>query len=65
LQAIDSLMGHRELARYHLFHAARADLFRRLDQSQDAIRCYQLALELAQQEPERRFLQQRLASLQQ
>lgn len=64
LQAIDKLMNHKELQRYHLLHAARADLFRRLNQSQDAIRCYQRALELTQQEPERRFLQQRLASLQ-
>lgn len=64
LQAIDNLKNHKELQRYHLLHAARADLFRRLNQSQDAICCYQQALELAQQEPERRFLQQRLASLQ-
>ena len=64
LQAIDKLMNHKELQRYHLLYAARADLFRRLGQSQDAIHCYQQALDLAQQEPERRFLQQRLASLQ-
>ncbi|MEZ5506393.1 MAG: RNA polymerase sigma factor [Gammaproteobacteria bacterium] len=65
LQAIDRLMHRQELERYHLLHAARADLFRRLDQPQEAIRCYQKALELAQQEPEKRFLSQRLASLQQ
>lgn len=64
LHAIDKLMEHNELEHYHLLHAARADLFRRLDQPQDAIRCYQRALELTQQEPERRFLQQRLTSLQ-
>lgn len=63
LQAIDKLMNHKELQRYHLLHAARADLFRRLNQSQQAIHCYQQALDLVQQEPERRFLQQRLASL--
>lgn len=65
LQAIDQLMHRQALERYHLLHAARADLFRRLDQPQEAIRCYQKALELAQQEPEKRFLSQRLASLQQ
>lgn len=65
LQAIDRLMHRQELERYHLLHAARADLFRRLDQPQEAIRCYQKALELAQQEPEKRFLSQRLAALQQ
>ena len=65
LQAIDQLMHRQALERYHLLHAARADLFRRLDQPEDAIRCYQKALDLAQQEPEKRFLSQRLASLQQ
>ncbi|WP_297187135.1 RNA polymerase sigma factor [uncultured Porticoccus sp.] len=65
LQAIDKLRDHKDLQRYHLLHAARADLFRRLGQSQDAIRCYQQALDLVKQEPERHFLQQRLASLQQ
>lgn len=64
LRAIDKLMNHPGLQLYHLLHAARADLFRRLDQAQNAIQCYQQALDLAQQEPERRFLQQRLASLQ-
>lgn len=64
LRAIDKLLDHQDLQHYHLLHAARADLFRRLDQSQDAIRCYQQALDLALQEPERCFLQQRLASLQ-
>ena len=65
LQAIDKLMKYKELQRYHLLHAARADLFRRLDRAQDAICCYQQALAFVQQEPERRFLQQRLAALQQ
>lgn len=64
LNATDKLLNNKELLRYHLLHAARADLFRRLDRTQDAIRCYHQALELAQQEPEKRFLQRRLASLQ-
>ena len=64
LQAIDRLMDQRELQRYHLLHAARADLFQRLGRLQDAIGSYQQALALTQQAPERRFLQQRLAALQ-
>jgi len=64
LNATDKLLNNKELLRYHLLHAARADLFRRLDRTQDAIRCYHQALELAQQEPEKRFLLWRLASLQ-
>ncbi len=64
LSAIDKLMTHKELQHYHLLYAARADLFRRLGRSGEAIHCYQKALELAQQEPEKRFLQQRLDSLQ-
>lgn len=65
LRAMDKLADHKDLKHYHLLPAARADLFRRLNQREDAIRCYQQALVLVQQEPERRFLQQRLVSLQQ
>ncbi|MBU2955525.1 RNA polymerase sigma factor [Marinobacter sp. F3R08] len=64
LREMDKLKDHKALQRYHLLHAARADLFRRLGQSPQAISCYQQALEVVQQEPERRFLQQRLARLQ-
>lgn len=64
LRAMDALADHKDLKHYYLLPAARADLFRRLHQTTDAIRCYQQALALVQQEPERRFLQQRLASLQ-
>ena len=63
LRAMDLLINHQDLQSYHLFHAARADLFRRLGQSQEAIHCYQKALQLVKQEPERRFLEKRLASL--
>lgn len=64
LLAIDKLTELKDLKRYYLLYAARADLFRRLGQSQQAIYCYQQALDLTQQEPERRFLQQRLSALQ-
>ena len=63
LTAIDNLAGQGDLQSYHLFHAARADLFRRLNQCAPAVRCYERALVLVQQEPERRFLERRLASL--
>ncbi|MES2791828.1 MAG: RNA polymerase sigma factor [Planctomycetota bacterium] len=53
-------LAQEELADYHLAHAARADLFRRLGQLAQAKACYQRALELARQEPERRFLESRL-----
>lgn len=63
LQAIESLSGHKELQRYHLFYAAQADLYRRLNQPVNAMHYYQQALEFVQQEPEQRFLQQRLEAL--
>jgi len=55
--------GIKDLANYHLTHAARADLLRRLGRAREARDAYQRALKLAQQEPERRFLQRRLAEL--
>lgn len=51
------------LAGYHLFHATRADLLRRCDRRTEAAAAYREAIALAQQEPERRFLRQRLAEL--
>ena len=45
---------------YHLLHAARADLLRRLGASADASRSYERALALATNESERRFLAKRL-----
>jgi RNA polymerase sigma-70 factor, ECF subfamily len=50
-----------ELGRYHLFHAARADLLRRLGRRQEAHRAYEAALALVTAVPERRFLERRLA----
>ena len=64
LTLIDNLLAHRSLSQYHLAHAARADLCRRLGRNGEAIAAYQKALELVSQGPERRFLEQRLASLQ-
>ncbi|HRI39216.1 MAG TPA: hypothetical protein PLO50_11710 [Nitrospira sp.] len=63
LQLIDELLAGGELATYHLAHAARADLLRRLDRKADARASYERALALTKQEPERRFLEKRLSEL--
>jgi RNA polymerase sigma-70 factor (ECF subfamily) len=63
LTLIDELLERGDLGDYHLAHAARADLCRRLGLSRDARAAYQRALALTQLEPERRFLERRLAEL--
>ena len=63
LALIDALIGRGELADYHPAHATRADLNRRLGQSDVALACYRRALDLARQEPERRFLKKRIAEI--
>lgn len=63
LVLIDGIMDRGELSDYHLAHAARADLCRRLGRTADAVAAYQRALALAQQEPERRFLKKRLQEI--
>ncbi|HTC59283.1 MAG TPA: RNA polymerase sigma factor [Solirubrobacteraceae bacterium] len=57
IEALDGLDG------YHYFHAARAELLRRLDRWAEARMAFEQALQLVRSEPERRFLQGRLASL--
>jgi RNA polymerase sigma-70 factor (ECF subfamily) len=52
-----------ELDRYHYLHATRAELLRRLDRLDEARSAYRRALELVHAEPERRFLEQRLAEI--
>ncbi|MBV8608067.1 MAG: RNA polymerase sigma factor, partial [Singulisphaera sp.] len=63
LALIDAVLGRGDLTGYHLAHAARADLLRRLGRRDEARAAYERALELAQQEPERRFLKKRLSQL--
>lgn len=63
LAPIDAILARGDLADYHLAHAARADLCRRLGKTAEARAAYQQALALARQEPERRFLRGRLAEL--
>lgn len=63
LVEIDRLLATGELDGYHLAHAARADLLRRLGCREQAIAAYRQALALAQQGPDRQFLQKRLEEL--
>jgi len=63
LRLIDALVAAGELAGYHLAHTARADLCRRLGKTAEARSSYEKALALTQQEPERRFLENRLKEL--
>ncbi len=63
LVLIDAILARGELADYHLAHAARADLCRRLGRMADARAAYERALGLTNQETERRFLEGRLADL--
>ncbi|MBL8036376.1 MAG: RNA polymerase sigma factor [Nitrospira sp.] len=63
LALVDSLLENGTLAQYHLAHAARADLCRRLGKKTDARTSYERALALTKQEPEQRFLRQRLMEL--
>ncbi len=63
LALIDAILARGDLADYHLAHAARADLCRRLGRTAETRASYERALTLARQEPERRFLQRRLAEL--
>ena len=63
LQLIEELLAAGQLAAYHLVHSARADLCWRLGRLDDARTSYLTALDLVRQEPERRFLERRLAQL--
>lgn len=63
LALIDAILARGDLENYHLAHAARADLYRRLGRAAEARASYKRALDLTRQEPERRFLKRRLAEL--
>ena len=60
---VDAILARGQLDGYHLAHATRADLLRRLGRTDDALAAYRRALDLARQEPQRRFIQQRLDEL--
>ncbi len=63
LELIDAILARGDLGTYHLAHAARADLCRRLGRTAEARASYKQALGLTRQEPERRFLERRLLEL--
>lgn len=63
LALVDELHERGVLPGYYLLHTARADLLRRLCRRQEAVTAFETALRLAGTEPERRFLQRRLAEL--
>jgi RNA polymerase sigma-70 factor (ECF subfamily) len=63
LALIDAILARGELAEYPLAHSARAELCRRLGKTGDARASYERALSLTRQEPQRRFLERRLAEL--
>jgi RNA polymerase sigma-70 factor, ECF subfamily len=58
-----ALIEDLKLERYHLFHAIRADLLRRLERYADAAAAYEAALERTDNAAERRFLERRLAQV--
>ena len=63
LALVEELLARGELAEYRLAHAARADLYRRLGRPAEARHSYLRALALTQVEPERQYLQRRMAEL--
>jgi RNA polymerase sigma-70 factor (ECF subfamily) len=63
LTLIEKLLARGEMRNYHLAHSARADLCRRLGRTAEARSSYEKALTMTQQEPERRFLEERLRHL--
>jgi RNA polymerase sigma-70 factor (ECF subfamily) len=65
LALIDEILTRGDLREYHLAHAARADLLRRMGRDDEAGAAYARALELATQGAQRRFLLARLAEVSQ
>jgi len=63
LSIIDELGSSKQLDGYYLFHAARADLLRRLNRSQEATEAYRRALELTTNKVEQDYLRTRLGQL--
>ena len=63
LALIDAILAHGELEKYHLAHAARADLLRRLGRTAEATDAYERAVQLTIEEPERRLLARRLREI--
>jgi RNA polymerase sigma-70 factor (ECF subfamily) len=64
LELIDELDSGGDLKEYHLLHASRADLLRRLGSLSESAQAYQRALEMVTNESERRYLERRLREVQ-
>jgi RNA polymerase sigma-70 factor (ECF subfamily) len=64
LTIIESISAANNLDEYHLLHAARADLLRRLGSPAEAAKSYERALSLVTNDSERRFLERRLREVQ-
>ena len=62
-EGLELMAGVEGLDGYHLLHAARADLLRRLDRHDEAAASYRRALELTASESETRYLERRLAEV--
>jgi RNA polymerase sigma-70 factor, ECF subfamily len=65
VEAALDLVDGLELERYHYLHSTRAELLRRLDRVEEARIAYERGLGLVHSDAERRFLEQRLADLEQ
>ena len=63
LRGIEALAASKDLENYHLLHAARADMQRRLGNRAEAANSYRRALELVSNESERRYLERRLGEV--
>jgi RNA polymerase sigma-70 factor (ECF subfamily) len=64
LALVDAIAATSDLENYHLLHAVRADLLRRIGSSAEAAKSYQRALALVTNDSERRFLERRLREVQ-
>jgi len=64
LELVEALATTNDLENYHLLHAARADLLRRIGSLDEAAKSYTRALELVTNDSERRFLERRLREVQ-
>jgi RNA polymerase sigma-70 factor (ECF subfamily) len=63
LNLVDALTARGGIGDYHLLHAVRADLLRRLGRHDEALQAYHAALESAKLEPEQRLLRRRIEEL--
>ena len=63
LAGVDAILDRGELQDYRLAHASRAEFCRRLGRTAEAKAAFERALALTRQEPERRFLERRIAEI--